>query len=189
MSEADNPHDHLYERGGSRVDELPVDPEVEEPVERYEDVFRGGPAPRRRLVPGLRRHGDVALVIGLGGGVGSSIRYAIEHTWPAPPGGFPWATFLINVTGCFLLGVLMVFIIDVWRPHRYVRPFLAVGVLGGYTTFSTFAVEARNLAGGGEWLLANAYAVDSLLAGLAAVWLGVILARLVAHIPVRPPRP
>jgi CrcB protein len=167
---------------------LPIDPDVEEPVEPptdAESLFREATRPARRLGPRLRRHGDVAVVIGLGGGVGSLARYGIGQLWPAAPGGFPWATFTINITGCFLLGLLMVFVIDVWRPGRYLRPFAGVGLLGGYTTFSTFAVETRALAGDGEWLVANVYAVDSLLAGLAAVWLGVVLARLLAGIPVR----
>jgi CrcB protein len=88
------------------------------------------------------------------------------------------------VTGCFALGLLMVFILDLWPPNRHVRPFLGVGFLGGYTTFSTFAIEARNLAGHGAWTLTDAYVLNSLVGGLGAVWCGITLARLIGGLPV-----
>ena len=53
--------------------------------------------------------------------------------------GFPWAIFAVNVSGSFVLGLLMVYVLDVWPPRRFLRPFLAVGLIGGYTTFSTYA--------------------------------------------------
>lgn len=163
--------------------DLPIDPDTglregRAPAER-DDVFRTAPARRRS------RHWDVLAVISLGGGLGSVARYLVAQAMPVRPGHFPWATFLTNLTGCFALGLLMVFVLDVWPPNRYVRPFLGVGLLGGYTTFSTFAVEVRNLAGHGAWTLADAYAVNSLVGGLAAVWCGIALARLIAGLPVR----
>jgi CrcB protein len=79
----------------------------------------------------------------------------------------------------------MVFVLDVWPPRRHVRPFVGIGVLGGYTTFSTFAVEIRGLAGHGAWTLADAYALNSLVGGVAAVWCGIALARLIAGRPIR----
>ena len=57
----------------------------------------------------------------------------------------PWATFLINVSGCALIGVLMVTITELTSPHRLVRPLLGLGVLGGYTTFSTYSVEIHQM--------------------------------------------
>lgn len=165
--------------------ELPFDPDVDL---RYERGHRAGRFGRSRL---RRRHRrwDVLGAIAAGGALGAVARYGVGIAVPTAPGGFPWATFLINVAGCFLLGVLMVFVLDVWPPSRYARPFLGVGVLGGFTTFSTYAVEARDLIDRGELALANAYVVNSLLGGLAAVWLGITCARLVARLPVpRAPR-
>lgn len=117
--------------------------------------------------------------------MGSVARFAIGRALPAAAHGFPWGTFIVNVTGSFLLGLLMVFVSEVWRPGRYLRPFLGVGVLGGYTTFSTVTGQVRGLVGAGSWLLANTYLLDSVVGGLAAVWLGVIVARLLARRPVR----
>jgi CrcB protein len=79
----------------------------------------------------------------------------------------------------------MVYVLEVWPPSRYVRPFLGVGVLGGYTTFSAYTVEIRHLLAGGEWSMADAYALTSLFAGLVAVWTGIAVARRAAGLPVR----
>jgi len=121
----------------------------------------------------------------VGGGLGSVARYGVEVAVPVRPGVFPLATFLINSSGSFVLGFVMVYVLGVWPPHRYLRPFVAVGFLGGYTTFSTYAAEIRDLFARRAWALAGSYALDSLLAGLAAVWLGVTLARLSRGLPVR----
>jgi CrcB protein len=126
------------------------------------------------------RHWDVLGVIGLGGGLGSVARYGLAQALPTRPGGFPWGTFLTNVTGCLVLGALMVYVLDVWPPSRYLRPFLGIGFIGGFTTFSTYTVELLDLLRHGHGLMADAYAVDSLLAGLFATWAGVTLARLAA---------
>ncbi|NUO61851.1 MAG: fluoride efflux transporter CrcB [Hamadaea sp.] len=166
------PHDrHLHQQ-------LPADPAGAEAEEG--DVFRARPPARRR-----GRAFAILAVIGLGGGIGSSGRYLLAHALPTPPDGFPWATFVTNVSGCFLLGALMVFVLDVWPPSRYVRPFFGVGVLGGFTTFSTFTGEIVHLAQDGRWAVADSYALDSLIAGLVAVWCGMALARAVAGLPSR----
>lgn len=162
--------------------DLPIDSDVDVADERAHperDVFEAR--------PGRRTGGaaSVLLVIALGGGLGSVARYLVGRAIPTPAGGFPWATFLINVTGCFALGLLMVFVLDVWPPSRYVRPFLGVGFLGGYTTFSTFTTEILQLARGGHWAVADSYAAGSLLAGLVAVWCGMALARALAGSPIR----
>ena len=122
-----------------------------------------------------RTHGAVLAVIALGGGIGSIARYGLAQLLPTRPGHFPWGTFGTNVAGCFLIGVLMVLITEVWSAHRLVRPFLGVGVLGGFTTFSTYAVETRGLLQPGTVGLAFAYLAGTLicamLAVIAAVWL------------------
>lgn len=147
------------------------------------DVFLNA-RPRAR-VRGWLRHAEVLAIVALGGAVGSGCRYLVGVALPHQPDAFPWATLLVNVVGCFLLGALMTLVTEVWRPGRYVRPFVGVGVLGGFTTFSTVAAQTRALGAHGAWLLANSYVVDTLLAGLVAVWLGVILTRLVTRRPVR----
>lgn len=149
-------------------------------IRRYGgDVFRVRRPVRRD------RQLDVLAAIAVGGGLGSIARYLVSTALPVRPGHFPWATFLVNLSGCFVLGLLMVFVVEIWPPRRYVRPFAGIGVLGGFTTFSTFAVEVRGLAAHGAWALADAYAFDSLAGGLAAVWCGIALARLIGRRPVR----
>lgn len=155
----------------------PAGPDVD--LSRERDVFR------RTAAPARRRTWDILAVIALGGGIGSVARYLVGEAFPAPPAGFPWGTFLANVTGCFALGLLMVYILDVWPPSRYLRPFLGIGVLGGYTTFSTFTTEIVARSARGAWPIAGVYAAGSLVAGLAAVWCGIVLARAVAGLPVR----
>jgi CrcB protein len=133
----------------------------------------------------LRTRWDVLTVISLGGAVGSLCRWSLTLWVPHPSGTFPWATLVANTTGCFLLGVLMVFTINVLPPSRYLRPFLGVGVLGGYTTFSTYMLDARNLLVTRQTALAGQYVFGTLAAGLVAVWLGVTTARLLTRLPAR----
>ncbi|MFI9505283.1 fluoride efflux transporter CrcB [Nocardia sp. NPDC052566] len=109
------------------------------------------------------------LVIAVGGGLGAAARYGVAQLFPVQRGTFPLATFATNMIGCFLIGVLMVVISDIWVAHRLLRPFLGVGVLGGFTTFSTYVVEVRDLLRPGTFPLAAAYAVATVAAGLFAV--------------------
>ncbi|MFF9768250.1 fluoride efflux transporter CrcB [Streptomyces sp. NPDC053086] len=156
---------------------LPVDPDVE---------VGAGPQTVQPPAEAKRsRQTDVLAVIALGGGLGSIARYGLALAWPTPAGGFPWATFITNISGCFALGVLMVCVLEVWPPNRYVRPFLGVGFLGGYTTFSTYTVELHHLLSLGDWSKADAYALTSLVAGLVTAWLGIAAVRRAAGLPVR----
>ena len=91
--------------------------------------------------------------------------------------GFPLGTFIVNVSGSFLIGVLLVLILERLRPTQYMRPFLVTGVLGAYTTYSTFAVESELLIKTGQTRLAFLYVLATIAAGLAAVWLGARAAR------------
>ncbi|MDG4823167.1 CrcB family protein [Asanoa sp. WMMD1127] len=133
-------------------------------------------------IPAQRREKQwpVLVAVSSGGVLGALARYGIGHAWPAPLGGFPWATFVINVTGCLLVGALMVVVTDILTGQRLLRPFLGVGVLGGYTTFSTYAVESRDLITAGAPGTAAAYLVGTLLATCAAVFVGMTAARFVA---------
>ena len=162
---------------GARDEEpLPVDPDLDPPERK---ARRGGGA------GGRPRQWDVLAVIAVGGGLGSTVRYGLAEALPTPAAGFPWATFAANVSGCFLLGLLMVFVLEIWPPSRYLRPFLGVGVLGGFTTFSTYTVELRGMLAAHHWSTADAYALSSLVAGLGAVWTGIVAARLAGGLPVR----
>ncbi|WP_369187936.1 fluoride efflux transporter CrcB [Streptomyces sp. R08] len=131
-------------------------------------------APRPSVWQG---QGPVVAVVALGGATGAVARYAASLWWPARDGGFPWTTFGINVVGCAVIGVFMVVITDVWAAHRLVRPFFGTGVLGGFTTFSTYAVDIQKLIDAGHPRTALAYLAATLFAALAAVWLGVTAAR------------
>ncbi len=126
---------------------------------------------------------DLAAVA-VGGGVGSVARYLLAAAFPAG-NGFPWAIFAVNVSGCFCLGLLMVYLLEVWPPRRFLRPFLAVGLIGGFTTFSTFAGGVLTLLNGRAFALADAYALSSVVAALVAVWSGMKAGRMAAGWPAR----
>jgi CrcB protein len=113
----------------------------------------------------------VVAVVALGGALGATARYAAALWWPAQPGGLPWATFWTNVVGCAVIGVFMVVITDVWAAHRLVRPFFGTGVLGGFTTFSTYAVDIQKLVDAGHPRTGLVYLAATLLAALTSVWL------------------
>ena len=131
-----------------------------------------------------RRNARVLVVITVGGMLGAVTRHAVSLAVPTARGGLPWSTLIVNVTGCMLIGVLMVLILEARQAHPLVRPFIGVGVLGGYTTFSTYAVDAQVLIAEGRPGLALAYLAGTAAAALVAVQLGVVLTRAVAQ-----PRP
>ncbi|HEY0401933.1 MAG TPA: CrcB family protein [Blastococcus sp.] len=141
-------------------------------------------------VPAQRRQRafDPAVlgVIAAGGVLGAEARYALERAVPSAAGDWPVATFVINVAGSLLIGVLMVVVTELRTPHRLVRPFLGVGILGGFTTFSTAVVEVVALQRAGEPVLGLAYLVGTALSALLAVALGVAATRRAAGRPVRP---
>ena len=114
----------------------------------------------------------VLLAVAVGGALGASARYGVSRLIPTAPDGFPWSTLWINVSGSFALGLVVV---RVMRRELLYR-FVATGVLGGYTTFSTFAVEAVVLAKDDHVLRALAYVAASVAGGLAAAWAGVTIA-------------
>ncbi|MER5275293.1 fluoride efflux transporter CrcB [Streptomyces sp. NPDC002809] len=119
----------------------------------------------------------VVAVVALGGAVGACARYGAALLWPTPTGTFPWTTLVVNVVGCAVIGVFMVVITEVWTVHRLVRPFFGTGVLGGFTTFSTYAVDIERLVDGGRVRTGLVYLGVTLLAALAAVGSAVWLTR------------
>ncbi len=135
-----------------------------------------------------RRHhlGTGVLLVLAGGVLGTLGRYGVESLLPAGD-GWPWGTLTANVTGAFALGALLETLAQRGpesRVGRRVRLFVGTGVLGGYTTYSTYAVETDRLLSGGAGFLALSYVVLTLLAGLGAAAVGVWLAagrRLVAQ--------
>ncbi|GAA2351190.1 putative fluoride ion transporter CrcB 1 [Catellatospora methionotrophica] len=125
----------------------------------------------------VRRQWDVLAVISAGGVLGALARYAVSRALPPSPTGFPWGIFLVNVTGCMLIGVLMALVAHVWPGRRLLRPFLGTGVLGGYTTFSAYTVDIVRLADAGAATVAAAYLVGTLLVALPAVYGGMVVTR------------
>jgi CrcB protein len=117
------------------------------------------------------------LALSAGGVLGVNARYWLGY-WVSQrvTSPFPWATFVINVSGSFAIGFLTVALAR-WLPHPNVRLFVVVGFLGGYTTFSTFAFDSLTLWERGEAGLALANMIGSVVAGFVAVVLGVGLAR------------
>lgn len=113
-----------------------------------------------------------------GGGAGAILRYAVGLWVDARTGpGFPWGTFVVNVAGCFAIGVVA----TLADEHAWISPaarlLLVTGLLGGFTTFSTFGMETWQLVEDGAGWLALANAGGSLAAGIAAVVLGAVLTR------------
>ncbi|MDR3083506.1 MAG: fluoride efflux transporter CrcB [Streptomyces sp.] len=138
----------------------------------------GATAPERFPRPSpWQGQGPVVAVVALGGGIGAGARYAASLLWQVPTGGFPWTIFWVNMIGCAVIGVFMVVITDVWAAHRLVRPFFGTGVLGGFTTFSTYAVGIQELLEAGHPRTALAYLFATPLGALTAVWLGMTAAR------------
>ena len=118
------------------------------------------------------------LVVGLGGFVGAIARYwlsGLVHRWSGS--SFPWGTLVVNVVGCFLLGALMTIAETRLAITPEARLFLAIGVLGSMTTFSTFSYETLELLRRAEALAALANAAVSLFLGLAAVLAGRLVVR------------
>ncbi|WP_367325201.1 fluoride efflux transporter CrcB [Streptomyces sp. HUAS ZL42] len=128
--------------------------------------------------PARRGQFPVVAVVALGGGIGAAARYAASLWWPARTGGFPWTTFWVNVVGCAVIGVFLVLVTEAMSsPHRLLRPFFGTGVLGGFTTFSTYAVDIQKLFDAGRPGTALAYLAATLLAAITAVWLAVAATR------------
>lgn len=118
------------------------------------------------------------LLVGLGGGLGSIFRYltsvltAKHYTYP-----FPLATFAANILGCFLIGLLIGKLGDSIDTSQNLRLLLLTGFCGGYTTFSTFSSENLYLLQTQNYILLAGYVLASVLVGLFAVWLGIVLSR------------
>ncbi len=121
------------------------------------------------------------LVVGLGGFIGANVRYIVGG-WAAQKWGtaFPYGTFLINITGCFILGLFATLTLQYAWSDEW-RLLIAVGFVGAYTTFSTFEYETFQLVAQGALLRAGANILGSVVLGFLAAYLGVLTARLITR--------
>ena len=158
---------------------MPTPDPHERATQQHRDPFPGFPVDSdvtlEADVPPPRIHTRVVGTVALGGALGALARWALVEVFPHDPGRFPWATFLTNVLGCLLIGVLMVLVVEHWPDQLLLRPFVGTGILGGFTTFSTYAVDTRTLLAHGHGPLAAAYLLGTLAAGLLAVVTGLRL--------------
>lgn len=177
---ANEPLSTVPDEAAQRADELPIDPDVEVARRprthiRVRSFLRSGSR-------AISSRWDILAVISLGGALGSAARWAVAEAVPTRSGGFAWSTFAVNVSGSFALAVLMVVVNEALPPSRYLRPLVGVGVLGGFTTFSTYMLDTRQLLVDGHGAIAAAYLFGSLVAGLLAVWAGIVLTRLAVRL-------
>jgi fluoride exporter len=110
------------------------------------------------------------LLVAAGGGLGAVLRYGVYLL--SKPQAFPYSTLLINIAGSFLLGMIMALGLKNGNFKESAKLFLATGICGGFTTFSTFSFENIELLQQGKYNLAFIYIVASVLAGIAAAWFG-----------------
>jgi fluoride exporter len=116
------------------------------------------------------------LLVAIGGGIGSVTRYLVGGWFASRFGpAFPYGTFVINVTGSFIIGLFLAFAQERISLSPYWRLFFAVGFLGGYTTFSSFEYESVRLLQDGEMLLGSVYLIGSVVAGGIAAVAGIVL--------------
>ena len=124
------------------------------------------------------------LIVFLGAGVGGALRHGVNVGAARLLGyGFPFGTFIVNVVGSFVMGALAGYF--VFRPgvSQHVRLFLTTGILGGFTTFSTFSLDAALLLERHSYWAAAGYVVGSVAAGISALFFGLALFRGHAHLP------
>ncbi len=120
----------------------------------------------------------LTLWIALAGAIGAVLRHAMNIGIARAAGGdFPWHTMLINISGSFVMGLLISLMALRWNVGNELRAFLTTGILGGYTTFSAFSLDFALLVERKAYVLAGAYALGSVVVSLVAVFVGMALAR------------
>jgi fluoride exporter len=118
-------------------------------------------------------------MIALGGALGALARYQVAALVQARvPVGFPYGTFVVNLSGCFALGLVTPLLTERLIVHPNWRYLVPIGFIGAYTTFSTFELETFAAAAEGAWAVAGANVVGSCIAGYLALWAGIVAARL-----------
>src|SRR6185312_5472031 len=123
--------------------------------------------------PAPRRDRRELAAIFAGGTIGALARVGLAQGFPHASGAWPWTTFAVNLFGAWLLG----WAVTRLSPHGYGRPFVGIGVCGALTTFATVQLELLRMLDAGSWALALGYAAVSLVCGMAAVRLGIAVAR------------
>jgi CrcB protein len=154
--------------------DLPVDPEFDladpaEPSVHHLRTSHGGTGARLR--PG------VLGAIAAGGALGAPARIEVGRIVATAPNGYPWATFAVNLIGSFVLGLAVVVILGRLQSTKYIRPFLASGVCGAFTTFSALVVEFDLLVRAHRLATAVVYLVATVSLGFVAVVAGIVVAR------------
>jgi CrcB protein len=112
-----------------------------------------------------------------GGAIGTAARAALATELVSDPAHWPWATFIVNIVGAFLLGYFTTRLLERLPPSSYRRPMLGTGLCGGLTTFSTMQVETLKMLEHGHYALAAGYTLASIVAGLLAVYTATIVVR------------
>lgn len=161
--------------------DLPFDPDLDTAEDRrHRPAAAAGPFAARRRSRWPRIHWLTVAAVAAGGFLGGLARYLVGLALPTTPGTFPWAVFLVNTAGAFILALLLILVLEVLPPTTYVRPLLGTGFCGALTTFSSVAVAVDQLATDGHTGTAVGYVAASLAAGLAAASFGIVLGRSIA---------
>jgi CrcB protein len=153
---------------------IPIDPDLS-PSDPGEPVVGHSRLPHRQY---RRVQPDVLAVISVGGMLGAAARFKLAEALPTKPGHFPWATLWTNLSGSFLLGFLLIVLLERFPPTRYVRPFIATGIFGAFTTMSTYTVETALLMKDDHAATAVLYGVSSIAAGIFLAYAGIATGRL-----------
>ena len=160
---------------------------VDEPhgpgVDRDEDARHRperGPFDQPRPKGWPRLAPAVVAAVFVGGCVGGLGRYEVTSAWPTTADGFPWATFVINNSGAFVLALLLVLVMEVLPTTTFVRPLLGTGFCGTWTTFSSIVASADQLIAHGRPRLGATYVLTSMVFGLGSAALGLLLGRSIA---------
>ena len=119
----------------------------------------------------------ILAVVAAGGALGAVARHGLDLALPRETGELPWSTLTANVLGSLLIGLAAVYLVERRHPSTWAYPFVGTGILGGFTTFSTYAVQTRVLVGEGEAALAVAYVLGTLAFAVLAARLGTVLGR------------
>ncbi|NEB74314.1 fluoride efflux transporter CrcB [Streptomyces sp. SID14478] len=117
-------------------------------------------------------HYGVLMVIAVGGALGAVARFGASRIWPTAADSFPVTTLAVNAVGCLVIGIFLVAVTEVFSAHALLRPFFGTGVLGGFTTFSTYCVDIERLVTGGRAGIALAYLAATAVAAVTAVTVG-----------------
>ena len=120
------------------------------------------------------------IAVMVAGALGATARYGLDGLVSVRAGGqFPWGTFVVNISGCLVLGFIYALLAERYTVDPTLRVALTVGFVGSYTTFSTWALETAQLARGGSWLIAGTNLIANVIVGMTALVAGSAIGRLV----------